>query len=123
MGSVTLQWHDDHQHIAVCVFEGQWTWEQAHAAVTEFSTMAQGKQRVYLIVMRKNTHIRRDDIAINLLHIIRALPTNMETAYLVGFTSLAKVMVEAMNLAGFAKNLRFVRTLPEAETLISEKQT
>jgi hypothetical protein len=122
MGNVTVIWHDEKQHTVRCVFEGQWTWEQAHAAVNTLKEMVHEHERVFLIVVRQNTHIRRDDIAINLLHIIRALPSNLEVTYLVGFTSLAKVMIDAMNLAGFAKNFHYVRTLAEAESLIKEKQ-
>jgi hypothetical protein len=122
MGNVTIGWHDEQQQTVRCVFEGQWTWEQAHAAAVALKELVHDKERVYLIVLRQNTHIRRDDIAINLLHLIRALPTNLADSYLVGFTSLAKVMIDAMNLAGFAKTFHYVRTLAEAERLINEKQ-
>jgi hypothetical protein len=122
MGSVTIKWQDDQRRTVSCVFEGQWTWEQAHTAAGEFKLMVHDKARVYLIVTRQNTHIRRDDIAINLLHLIRSLPANLEDTYLVGFTSLAKVMIDAMNLAGFAKKFHYVRTLAEAEALINEKR-
>jgi hypothetical protein len=121
---IRVSWHNEEKTIVLLSFEpGEYTWEELHATYHEVWEMITAQPHTVHLFndVRKEKYRPPGNVLGNYRRIDSGKPSNLGITYVIGVTSLGKLLSEVFTKAMRTQNkLRFVKDIEEAEGLVAE---